>query len=286
VYLNRRFVIGAVLAVGLCHCPPGLAFDWAIPTGVGVGAALEHVSYEEHPTSHTSRVVESGSRLALRATLDNLDRRGNGLVYRAEAKLYRGTEDFEGTLQNSIGVFLSTTKHTGHILEFNGGYRIDGEPGGYAFDALVGLGSESFSRDVSDGVTAGGIPAPGTTQDYSITYSKLSAAVSEKRGAWRGIFRSGIKLPFSIDEKVDLVRAGFANNVSLSPKESGSVFAELEYRTRPENKSLKWGFTVFYDSFRFNPSSPKIAIQGTTPVSITQLQTDIDVYGVQISLYY
>jgi len=275
-----------VLAAGLCHCPPGQAFDWAVPTGVGLGGALEHVSYEEHPVSHVSNVVESGSRLALCATLDNLDRQGNGLVYRAQAKLYRGTEDFEGTLQNSVGVFLSTTKHTGNILEVNGGYRIDGDPGGYAFDALVGLGRESFSRDVSDGVTAGGTPAPGTTQDYSVTYSKLGAAVTEKRGAWRGIFRTGVKLPFSINENVDLVRAGFSNNVTLSPKESGSFFAELEYRTRPENKSLKWGFTLFYDSFRFNPSSPKTAIQGATPVSIMQVKTDIDVFGLQLSYYY
>lgn len=288
VHFDKKLIFGMPMLAGLWLGSPAFAADWVIPGGVGVGVALEYVSWEEHPTPSTSKVVETGPRASIRASFDNLTRQGNGLLYRLEGKLYRGTVDFEGTLQNSIGVFQTTTDQTGNYLEFSGGFRLDGQAGGFALDVMAGLGRESFSRDVSDGVTTAAppVPAPGVTQDFSILYTKVGGAVSEQRGSWRGMLRAGVKLPFSIDEDVDLLRGGFSNDVTLSPKETQSYFAELEFKNLPASGGLKWGFSLYYDSYRFDPSSPQLATKSGLPVSVLQLQTDLDIYGISLAYYY
>ena len=82
--------------------------DLAAPFDFGGKAGFENFGWEEFDDDGSKLLKESGTRYALSGFLGNTLRAKKNLIYRAEAKLYFGTVDYEGQTQDGVPAFSDT----------------------------------------------------------------------------------------------------------------------------------------------------------------------------------
>ncbi|HKJ87110.1 MAG TPA: hypothetical protein VKA48_01130, partial [Gammaproteobacteria bacterium] len=124
---------------------------------------------------------------------------------------------------------------------------------------------------------ADGTPVRGYEENYQVGYIKAGLALvdlsSEK---WFGRLEAGAKYPLGVRENVpDL-------NAHLKPGRQVSLYASYEV-TRTPRHGIPVGLTLYYESYRFNPSPWSSSNLGSP---VRQPESDMDVYGLRLGAYF
>ena len=48
----------------------------------------------------------------------------------------------------------------------------------------------------------------------------------------------------------------------------------------------RFGFALYYDSYRFSESDPELLTDGSSTYQVVQPRSDMDVYGLRLSYYF
>jgi len=225
---------------------------------LSVGAEL--FRWQEFNRAGTRLLTEQGVRNRLSFSRNNEMRSSSGMLYRVSGSMYVGTVDYDGQTQpvdrstpkELTGYYAaSSVDYSGVVGELTGGYRIAGFKWGRALDLLVGVGVDSWSRDIGNGTSSQGKTVGGYEEDYEIVFSRFSLGMEKKTPIWRSLWRAGILYPISTDEKVD----GLALNLKLKPGREPSAF--FSYRFQLADSGGKAGLYAkfVYDSYRFSKSA-------------------------------
>ena len=118
---------------------------------------------------------------------------------------------------------------------------------------------------------------------YRAYYGKVALGMTDLiPSSWHNHLQVGLKMPFSINEDVSLRAIGYDSDVTVSPGNSYSGFIKLVMESRPDKeKAGNLLISVYYDSFRFDPSPSKTVTQSGNPIQVWQPETHIDIIGVQ-----
>ena len=261
---------------------------WAdMTTKVGISGGLELFREKEFVGT---AVKETGNRYIATAFLDNGGKYdiNTTLLYHLEASTYLGQIDYNGRTQSSIPSqnnlpLSSKTDYLGGQAEGILGYRfkISGSP--HAIELLGGLGIDTWRRDIHDSTASNGTPTSGITESYNVYYGKIALGYSGMLHNWHSHLIIGFKEPLKIIEHVNLIRAGYDNNVTLHPGNRYSGFIKVEFEPQlKDGKTGNWIISVYYDGYRFDPSDSKPATLNGVSNQTSQPETHIDVYGLQI----
>ncbi len=244
-----------------------LYFDASLNLGV------ENFRWQEFDDRGQRLLTEQGPRLVAGLGLGNSVNKGKGWIYELQLQGYFGKVDYDG--QDSNGIFTSSdTNYEGWRAEFMTGLRKTSSRSALAADLLLGVGADTWKRDIDDSSNANGAAVGGFTEEYTVYYGRVGAAILWPHRAAESYFQVGAKRPFSIDEDVDVF------NVTLSPGEEWSAYAAYELRLRGgKGVSL---VRFYYDSFRFSKSDSKTVGLST----VWQPESDFDVWGVNFGYVF
>ena len=257
---------------------------------IGVSGGLEHFHLEEFSGNGSSLLTESGYRYVITALLDNRDRYDpqSSLLYHLEAAAYWGQVDYNGLSQSvdptqSNLPFNSQTDYQGGRGEASLGYRFKPSILPRGIEVLGGIGLDAWSRRIKDGTTINGTPVSGIKEEYQAYYGKIALGMTDLIPfSWRNHLQVGLKMPFNINEDVKLGAVGYDSDVSVSPGNSPSGFIKLVMESRPDkDKPGNLLISIYYDGFRFDPSSSKTVTRNGNPIQVWQPETHIDIIGVQ-----
>ena len=232
---------------------------------------VENFRWQEFDENGWRLLTEQGPRVRAGLRLGNSVLQTRGLLYEIDVSAYGGEVDYDG--QDSTGVFTaSDSRYTGWVAEMQGGYRVQSRSSIFAADLILGLGAESWRRDIADSRNTNGFSVGGLEEEYTLYYGRLGLGLLWPQGVSESYLQAGMRRPMSIDEKVDV----FDFDVELSPEERWSAYAYYEFRhPRPHGAVL---VRLFYESYRFDASPPELA--GTTVV--WQPESRMDVWGMRI----
>lgn len=225
---------------------------------------------------------ETGPRLTLGFTLDNLLHGDLAAPYAVEARGYVGFIDYDGQTQAGISA-KTDVDYFGVSAEAMGGLRLAGNP---RTNLLGGLGFDTWSRDIQDGVAANGSPAYGYQEDYFILYGKLGPGFLFESGARRSYLQFGIKYPLYAYERAYLSTIGFDSDVDLNPGKKISGFAKWRMSWGKETDKTRLGASFYYDSFRFSASGSKTVSAAGTLYNVRQPESRMDVLGARLEYYF
>lgn len=249
------------------------------PLTVNVG--LESFRWTEYDAGQRL-LEETGLRLTLGFTLDNLLQGNLASPYALEARGYVGFIDYDGQTQAGIPA-KTDVNYFGVSAEAMGGLRLAGSPRTHL---LGGLGFDTWSRDIQDGVAANGSPAFGYQEDYFILYGKLGPGFLFESGARRSYLQFGIKYPLLTYERVYLSSIGFDSDVDLEPGRKISGFAKWRMSWGKETDKTRLGASFYYDSFRFSASGSKTVSASGALYNVYQPESRMDVLGARLEYYY
>lgn len=247
-----------------------------------VNVGLENFRWEEF--SGGQRLLsETGPRLTAGIALDHLMQGDLSRPYAMEVRGYLGFIDYDG--QTQAGVSAKTdVDYFGVSGEIMGGMRLAGSN---RVDLLGGLGVDTWTRELQDGVAANGSVALGYQEDYFILYGKLGPGFLFQNGAMRSYLQFGIKYPFYAYERVYLSTIGFDSDVDLRPGKKISGFAKWRMIwSGGEPGKPQLGMSFYYDSFRFGESSSKLVTGGGVLYSVHQPESRMDVLGARLEYYF
>ncbi len=254
----------AVASLACLAGPVAAAPELAVEVGV------ENFRWQEFDDQGHRLLTEQGPRLVAGAGLGNTVGRTAGWLYEFQVQGYLGQVDYDG--QDSSGIFTSSdTDYRGGRAEITTGLRRPGRKSPLAADLLLAVGAEYWKRDINDSRNANGAAVGGFTEEYTVYYGRLGAAISWPHRHGESNFQAGGKRPFAIDEDVDVF------NVTLSPGEEWSAFAAYEYRLA-SSKGVSL-VRLYYDSFRFAKSDPKSVGLST----VWQPESDMDIWGISFT---
>jgi hypothetical protein len=257
----------------------------------GLSGGLEYFHLKEISSSGSRLLSESGERYVVTAILDNQDRYNlkTPFFYHLEAAAYSGEVNYDGQSQSVSTAqgnqpFRSHTDYEGGRAEAMLGYRVKPSMLPRAIDLLGGVGFDGWSRHIKDGTTANGTVVSGIKENYYVYYGKLALGMTELFPlSWHNHLQAGIKMPFRIDEDVNLRAAGYDNDISLSPGNTYSGFVRLVMEAPPAaGKTGNLLVSFYYDGTRFDHSPSKTVTQNGNPVQVWQPETHIDIFGVQV----
>ena len=249
------------------------------PLTVNVG--VESFRWTEYDASQRL-LRETGPRLVVGFTLDQLLHGNLATPYAVEVRGYVGFIDYDG--QTQAGVSAKTdVDYFGVSGEIMGGMRLAGSR---RMDLLGGVGVDTWTRDIQDGVAANGSPAFGYQEDYFILYGKLGPGFLFESGARRSYLQFGIKYPFYTYERAYLSTIGFDSDVELKPGKKISGFAKWGMSWGKETDKTRLGASIYYDSFRFSASGSKTVTGGGTLYSVHQPESRMDVLGARLEYYF
>ena len=248
-----------------------------------VNAGVESFRWEEF--SGGQRLLsETGPRLTVGFMLDRLLQDDQINPYAVEARLYLGVVDYDGQTQSGVSA-QTDVDYFGFNAEVLGGLRPKTK-NGWQMDLLGGLGVDTWTRELQNGVTANGSVALGYREDYFIIYGKLGPGFLMNSGAGRGYFQFGIKYPLFTYERVYLSSIGYDNDVELAPGKRLSGFAKWQMNWGRAADKPRFGVSVYYDSFRFSASASKTVTAAGAAFSVRQPESRMDVLGARLEYYF
>ncbi len=249
------------------------------PFTVNVG--VESLRWEEF-SGGQHLLSETGPRLTVGFALDHLLHGDLAKPYAMEVRGCVGFIDYDG--QTQAGVSAKTdTDYFGVSAEVMGGLRLAGN---HRMDLLGGLGMDTWTRDIQDGVTANGSAALGYQEDYFILYGKLGPGFLFQNGATRSYLQFGLKYPLYTYERVYLSSIGYDSDVELEPGKKISGFAKWRMSWGKETDRSRFGASIYYDSFRFSASKSKTVSAAGVLYSVHQPESRMDVLGARLEYYF
>ena len=271
-----------VILVACVIVAPSAFADEAVPESpLALNAGVENFRWTEF--SGGQRLLrETGPRLTLGLTLDHLLQGDPARPYAMEVRGYVGFIDYDGQTQAGISA-KTDVDYFGVSAEVMAGIRLKEKTN---MDLLGGLGMDTWSRDIQDGVTATGSTAFGYQEDYFILYGKLGPGFLFQNGARRSYLQFGIKYPFYTYERVYLSTIGFDSDVDLKPGKKISGFAKWKMNWGKETDKTRLGASFYYDSFRFNASGSKTVSAAGALYSVHQPESRMDVLGARLECYF
>ena len=135
---------------------------------------LQNFSWSEFDYTGAKLLKENGPRFAIGAALDNFQHAGSGVLYGVNVKIYLGVVDYDGQTQSGVSA-QTDVDYFGVNAEVMGGLRLTG---GLHVDLLGGLGVDTWTRELQDGVTANGTVALGYREDLFHSLRQAGAGVS------------------------------------------------------------------------------------------------------------
>lgn len=286
---NHRTWLVFAIFLGIFMSPYSMA---APAPSVGISAGLETFHLRELDNSGIRLVSETGPRYVATVFLDNGDKYQfeTPLLYHLEASAYGGQLDYDGKSQSSIDPnqsnipLRSQTDYWGGRGEAMVGYRHKLSTHPTAIELLGGVGIDRWVRSIHNAIAANGTLVSGIEETYTAYYGKAALGLSDLfPSSWHNHLQFGIKMPFNISEDVGLRNVGYDNDLTLSPGNAYSGFVNI--LLEPHAKDKKSGnlvISIYYDSFRFDPSKAKSATRGTSSDQVWQPETHIDIFGAQI----
>jgi hypothetical protein len=270
-----------ILTLCSIAAPAVLAEEPTSKPSFAVNAGVESFRWEEF-NGNQRLLKETGPRLVIGFTLDNLTQGNQANPYSAEARVYLGVVNYDGQTQS--GVPLTTdVDYFGVSAEVMGGLRLAGS---LRMDLLGGLGVDTWKRDLQDGVTANGSVAQGYQEDYFILYGKLGPGFLFQSEARRAYLQLGLKYPLYINERAYLSNIGFDSDVELVPGKQLSGYAKWTMTWGRETDKPRFGVSIYYDSFRFSASDSKTVSAGGALYSVHQPESRMDVLGARLDYYF
>lgn len=276
-----RKYLGRVLLIGVATIPLAQADDTNPGPTYSVNVGIESFRWEEF--SGGQRLLrETGPRLTVGIMLDQLMYGDRTRPYAMEVRGYVGFIDYDG--QTQAGVPAKTdVNYFGVSGEITGGVRLAGNSGA---DLLAGLGADTWTRDLQDGIADDGSVALGYQEDYFILYGKLGPGFRFRNGTLRSYLQFGIKYPFYTYEKVYLSTLGYDSDVELEPGRKISGYASWRMSQEREGGGRHLGVSIYYDSFRFDASGSKLVTGGGALYSVHQPESRMDVLGARLEYYF
>lgn len=246
-----------------------------------VNAGVESFRWKEF--SGGQRLLsETGPRLVVGFTLDHLLQGDQANPYAVEARAYLGKIDYDGQTQAGISA-KTDANYFGVSAEVMGGLHLAGST---RMDLLGGLGVDTWTRDLQDGVTANGSVAQGYQEDYFILYGKLGPGFRFQSEARRAYFQFGLKYPLYTYERAYLSSIGFDSDVELAPGKQLSGYAKWQMNWGRETDKPRFGVSFYYDSFRFSASASKTVSAAGTLYRVHQPESSMDVLGARLEYYF
>jgi hypothetical protein len=258
--------------------------SFAAPFDFGGKVGLENFRWEEFDDDGAKLLQESGIRYALSGFLGNTLRAKKDLIYRAEAKLYFGSVDYDGQTQDGVPA-SSETNYTGYKVEGEVGYRAGISDGAFAWDILGRAGFDSWIRNIDNTTDVTGRAVSGAREHYTMINLKMGTGPYWQSGQWQARFIAGLKLPFFTNESIRREDSGFDRDITLEPKGRVSPFLNFSNHIRLTDKLLLT-IEAFYDSYRFDASNPEIVIRGGEILSVRQPKSTQDNYGVEAGVSF
>ena len=276
-----RRCFGLILAICIGSVPAAYADEASPRPALTVNVGVESFRWTEYDAGQRL-LRESGPRLTVGLALDHLLHGDLAKPYAVEIRGYLGFIDYDGQTQAGISA-KTDVNYFGVSGEVMGGVRLAGSR---RVDLLGGLGMDTWTRDIQDGVAADGSPALGYQEDYFILYGKLGPGFLFKNGATRSYLQFGIKYPFFTYERVYLSTIGFDSDVDLKPGKKISGFAKWRISSGQEGDKSRFGAGIYYDSFRFSASGSKTVTGGSALYSVHQPESRMDVLGARLEYYF
>jgi len=276
-----RSYLWIILALCVIAAPAVFADETASRPSYAVNAGVESFRWEEF-SSGQRLLSETGPRLTVGLTLDHLQQGDQTNPYALEARAYLGVIDYDG--QTQAGVSAKTdVNYFGVSAEAMGGLRLAGS---LRMDLLGGLGVDTWTRDIQNGVTANGSTALGYREDYFILYGKLGPGFLFQNETRRSYFQFGLKYPFYTYERAYLTDIGFDSDVELAPGKQLSGYAKWQMNWGRTTDKPRFGLSFYYDSFRFSASASKTVSSGGALYSVHQPESRMDVLGARLEYYF
>lgn len=231
-----------------------------------MGGGLEYFRWEEN----TAPVVkETGPILGFHVSY--LADKRDGWLLGVQGRAWAGTVDYEGSLLATNEPVSGDTDYFGIGAE--GQLRYRGVSGGQRFDGILGLGAESWNRQL--------------TRDQSEQYTVLSVRLAfevapdqKRRGLLAGL---GVEYPFYIYEDANFDEIGANNNPTLRPKGRVGFDAHLGVQI-----DAKWRVVGYYQLLRMKASDPKFVSfpNGHALASGDYFQPDSDMSIIGVRFEY
>jgi hypothetical protein len=266
------------LAIG---APAVQADDAVAGTPVSVNLGAEYFRWSEYYAGQRL-LRETGERLTLGIAIDHLLEKNNNKSYAAEIRGYTGTVDYDGQTMSGIPA-RADVDYTGVSGEIMWARRMSATA---RTSALFGLGFDTWTRDIKNGVTAFGSPVLGYEEDYLILYGKLGPGFHFGDGAMRSYLQVGIKYPLYTKETAHLSTIGFDSDVDLKPGRQISGFAKWRMKWGGDADQARLGASIYYESFRFNTSGTSQVTAGGVPFLVIQPESRMDVVGARLEFCF
>jgi len=225
---------------------------------VEVSGGLELFRWQEFGEDNTRLLTEQGQRVYFRFSRNNDARQTTGTLYHLTGSLYGGDVEYDGQTQSfdpnvrkeETGYFsAANVDYAGASGELGAGYRFTDFIWGRSLDLVAGVGIDSWTREIANGISSQGETVLGLVEDYKIAYSRAAIGMESRKLFWRTQWRAGIKYPFFTKETLD------TPSVELEPEGRPSAF--FMYRVQlTQNSTLNEGTFIYfvYDSYRFAKS--------------------------------
>jgi len=237
IFCNSTVIAGDVLDEGISE--------------LSVGAEL--FRWQEFDSADNRLLIEHGPRARFKVSHNNESRLTGGFIYNGSASLYGGKyrEDVKYSGQSQPGGHFSPADvdYAGMSAEFIGGYRLKAPLKAHALDLLAGIGVDSWTREISNGVNSQGVRVRGIEEDYRIIFMRLGVGLEYRQAFWKSLWRTGVKYPVSTKETLDLPA------VKLEPGKEPSLFFSYRFQLiNDDNLDKGTFFSFIYDSYRFSKS--------------------------------
>jgi hypothetical protein len=276
-----RSYLWVILALCMIAAPAVSADEAASRPSFAVNAGVESFRWEEF-SGGQRLLTETGPRLAVGLTLDHLQQGDQTNPYALEARAYLGVVDYDGQTQSGVSA-KTDVDYFGVSGEAMGGLRLAGSP---RMDLLGGVGVDTWTRDLQDGVTANGSVARGYREDYFILYGKLGPGFLFQSEARRAYLQFGLKYPLYTYERAYLTSIGFDSDVELAPGKQLSGYVKWQMNWGRQADKPRFGVGFYYDSFRFSASASKTVSAGGALFNVHQPESRMDVLGARLEYYF
>ncbi|MEK7223187.1 MAG: hypothetical protein AAB156_02830 [Pseudomonadota bacterium] len=270
-----------ILTLFSIAAPAVFAGELASRPSFAVNAGVENFCWEEF-SGGRRLLSETGPRLVVGFTLDRLLQGNQTNPYSAEARAYLGVVDYDGQTQSGVSA-KTDVDYFGVSAEAMGGLRLVGSP---RMDLLGGVGMDTWTRDIQDGVTANGSTALGYREDYFILYGKLGPGFLFQSETSRSYLQFGLKYPFYTYERAYLTSIGFDSDVELAPGKQLSGYVKWQMNWGRQADKPRFGVSFYYDSYRFSASASKTVSAGSTLYNVHQPESRMDVLGARFEYYF
>jgi hypothetical protein len=270
-----------ILTLFSIAAPAVFAGELASRPSFAVNAGVENFRWEEF-SGGRRLLSETGPRLVVGFTLDRLLQGNQTNPYSAEARAYLGVVDYDGQTQSGVSA-KTDVDYFGVSAEAMGGLRLVGSP---RMDLLGGVGMDTWTRDIQDGVTANGSTALGYREDYFILYGKLGPGFLFQSETSRSYLQFGLKYPFYTYERAYLTSIGFDSDVELAPGKQLSGYVKWQMNWGRQADKPRFGVSFYYDSYRFSASASKTVSAGSALYSVHQPESRMDVLGARFEYYF